>query len=635
MFIKFTNKFLGLMIFTFGLIINILAQSPYQEGYYLFPINPNQRNYFAGTPCELRGSHFHAGLDVKTGNITGLPIRAAADGYISRVKVSSTGYGLVLYLTHPNKQSTVYAHLERFMPTVAEFVLQEQYKIESFAIDINLDEYKFPVKKGDVIAWSGNSGSSSSPHLHFEIRTDKDVPLDVVKFKFSEIADNVPPIVNFIAIQPLDIRGRVEKQFAKKEYEVVKSGKRYGLTQKVKAIGAIGLEINMYDMADASSNEYGVNHACIEVNGKKVYEHHLDAIPFDLNRYIHTFTDYEYWVKNRRKLQRLYMLPSNKALNIVPEGFINQNQVAGILDIKAGEQYEVKLTVGDSFGNQSEVSFVIVGDNTLPLVTEPLRHSTGFEVNRNILRFTYPHNPTSQKIASVYSPMFSYPLLPSYSVGNQDVYLWNLNKGIPDSIVMTDKTVLKPDIKLMVLPEKATTFYHEVANITFNNTSLFDTLYWQMNFSEDTLVLQNSFVPLRSSISVSYKPQGLIVNKDKAQVYLAKNRDLTWVGGEWKGEIMHFRTNELGKFVLGYDLINPKITLLKKSDEVSFYIQDKESGIKSYKATLNGKWLMMKYDAKDDYLESERQIKTQALKGKFILEVEDNAGNKSVFERVF
>jgi hypothetical protein len=210
-----------------------------------------------------------------------------------------------------------------------------------------------------------------------------------------------------------------------------------------------------------------------------------------------------------------------------------------------------------------------------------------------------------------------------------------LNKGIPDSIVMTDKTVLKPDIKLMVLPEKATTFYHEVANITFNNTSLFDTLYWQMNFSEDTLVLQNSFVPLRSSISVSYKPQGLIVNKDKAQVYLAKNRDLTWVGGEWKGEIMHFRTNELGKFVLGYDLINPKITLLKKSDEVSFYIQDKESGIKSYKATLNGKWLMMKYDAKDDYLESERQIKTQALKGKFILEVEDNAGNKSVFERVF
>ncbi|MCS6832669.1 MAG: M23 family peptidase, partial [Flammeovirgaceae bacterium] len=167
----------------------------------------------------------------------------------------------------------------------------------------------------------------------------------------------------------------------------------------------------------------------------------------------------------------------------------------------------------------------------------------------------------------------------------------------------------------------------------FSNNSLFDTLYLQMRWIGDTLVIQNPYTPLRSSIEVSFKPKTALVNKEKVQVVCVNGKSPTWLGGKWEGDRLHFRTTELGKFVVATDVTPPKITFLRKTDEVSFYIQDKESGIKSYTATLNGEWLLMKYDAKDDFLISERKNKSQPLSGKFVLQVEDNAGNVAVFER--
>lgn len=609
---------------------NLHAQqivNTYPQGYYLFPINPGQRNYFSGTPFELRGSHFHGGLDVKTGNMVGLPVRAAADGYVSRIKVSHTGYGLALYLTHPNGQSTVYAHLDKYMPAIATYVLQEQYRRNSFSIDVNLSPQKFPVKKGDIIGWSGNSGSSTSPHLHFEIRNAQDVPLNVVKFGFKEITDQLPPVVKWIAIQPLDIRARVEQQFAKQIYPVVSTEKGFFVKEKISVFGKIGIEINAYDVAEGSNNEYGVNYITVEVNEKKIYQHQLDAIPFEMSRYIHAFTDYAYWVKNKKRLQRLYRLPAHAALPIFSEG-------NGILDVKAGETYHLKIKVKDCFGNQSVVSLTLEGQTPTTLLSTPLRHQDELEIVGNVLCVTHTAKPDELKTAAVYSPMFSYPLLPAYSSGQIDVYLWNLHKGLPDSIVIGSKTI-KPHFKIMVLPEKETHFYDEVAHLYFSRNSLFDTLYLQVRWTGDTLVIQNPYTPLRSSIGVSFKPTMEIRNKEKMQMLCVNGKNSTWLGGKWEGDRFHFRTTELGKFVVAYDTTPPTITFLRKTDEVAFYIQDKESGIKSYRATLNGEWLLMKYDAKDDFLISERKNKEQPLKGRFVLQVEDNAGNLTVFDRMF
>ena len=139
---------------------------------YLFPVNPGQPNFLAGTMGELRSTHFHAGIDIRTNSSVGVPIRATQNGYISKVIVGSYGYGHALLLQHPDGNTSLYGHLDQFKGAIADFVLNEQYRRKSFDIDINLEPNQFPINKGDTIALSGNTGGSSGPHLHFEIRNE-------------------------------------------------------------------------------------------------------------------------------------------------------------------------------------------------------------------------------------------------------------------------------------------------------------------------------------------------------------------------------------------------------------------------------------------------------------------------------
>ena len=170
-----------------------------QENPYMFPIKPGQQNYLSGTMGELRGAHFHGGIDIKTGGATGLKIYAAADGYISRIKVDGGGYGNALYIAHPQLgTTTVYGHLKKFNKEISEFVLNEQYKRKRFAIDLYPENDQFQVKKGDIMAFSGNSGGSAGPHLHFEIRDQYQRPTNPLNNQIAEIRDNISPTVQKI-----------------------------------------------------------------------------------------------------------------------------------------------------------------------------------------------------------------------------------------------------------------------------------------------------------------------------------------------------------------------------------------------------------------------------------------------------
>ncbi|MGB5928939.1 MAG: M23 family metallopeptidase, partial [Cyclobacteriaceae bacterium] len=167
-----------------------------QDGEYLFPIKPGEKNLLAGTMGELRSSHYHGGIDIKTEQREGFEVYATQDGYISRIKVSGYGYGNAMYVQHPDGNTSVYGHLQRFLDDVADYVRGQQYEREAFGVDLFPEKEMFPVKKGDVIAISGNSGGSSGPQLHFEIRDKNQRPLNPLTFGFEkEINDNIPPTV--------------------------------------------------------------------------------------------------------------------------------------------------------------------------------------------------------------------------------------------------------------------------------------------------------------------------------------------------------------------------------------------------------------------------------------------------------
>src|SRR5210317_1932940 len=219
------------IIYCFTLLfisINLLfSQESKDDENYFFPVRPNENNYLSATMGEIRGTHFHAGMDIKTSGRSGLPVYATRDGHISRIKVSSGGYGHALYILHPNGETSVYGHLLRFNEDIGNYVREQQYQKESFQVDLFPDKSAFQIKKGDIIGLSGNTGSSQGPHLHFEIRDENQRPQNPLKKNFNEIKDNIPPVVYEFALKTMDINSRINDEFGRMEYNVKKNGNEY------------------------------------------------------------------------------------------------------------------------------------------------------------------------------------------------------------------------------------------------------------------------------------------------------------------------------------------------------------------------------------------------------------------------
>ncbi len=293
----------------------------------------------SGTFGELRSSHFHAGIDIKTQGRTGLEVKSIADGYVSRIKVSTRGYGKALYISHPSGHTSVYAHLKSFSPEIEAYVKKMQYARESFEIELFPDSKRLPVKQGGLIAFSGNTGGSFGPHLHFEIRnTQSEVPVNPLDFGF-KVQDTSPPVIWAWYFYALDNRGQVIEQIGKFEPSAKEQIIRLKLPAENLGVGAV-----CFDRQDGANNLNGNYALDLYVNGKRHFGYAMDAISFSETRYLNSFIDYPEKNCCKTRVQRLYKLPNNP-LNIL------ENEGSGLIPIDSFTKLNLELVARDKAGN--------------------------------------------------------------------------------------------------------------------------------------------------------------------------------------------------------------------------------------------------------------------------------------------
>lgn len=588
------------------------------ENYYLFPIYPGQNHYLAGTMGEMRGTHFHGGIDIRTGGKSGLPVLATADGYVSRIGVKSGGYGHVLYMQHPNGTTSVYAHLQRFQPALEAYLLEQQYKQQSYTVDLFPDKTAFPFRQGEVIAYSGNTGSSSGPHLHFEIRDSRQRVLDPLKFNFKEIRDNIAPVLRKVAFVCLDDQARVNGVFGRFEFDVIRNEGKYRIPKPLQLEGRIGVEIDYIDRHNGSSARNGIPEILMAIDNDTVFHQRKTRISFGEMRNIVVHMDYETYVNRRRKFNKLFQDEGN-SLGI----YLTNNE--GI-DFDENE-HQLNVYLQDAYGN---VTILDAKVNHRKIVNRPEPGFKQYLIRDNWLHLKSPLNTT----ATLQVGTDSIALSP-YTQIKHDYYLWDLRKGLPQIIVL-DQDTLQLDFQTTIPAGKEEVFEREGIAIEFGKRALFDTLYlrYERTSTEGAEYwdLPHASFPLRRPVKVTLKPEQEYT--DQHHVYSIWGRNSSFVGGEWKEGQISFYTRDLGKFTIEADISPPTVRNLKMaSDEIVLLIDDAKSGIKSYKAYLNDEWLLMAYDAKKKKLRAVPKDKDQPLQGTFRLEITDHAGNERIYEK--
>ena len=304
----------------------------------------------SGSFGELRSNHFHSGLDFKTKGVEGLPVYATGDGYISRIKISTFGYGKAIYITHPNGYTSVYGHLQKANGAIESFIKARQYKEQSYEVEMYLYPTELPVKKGDVIAFSGNTGGSGGPHLHFEFRNTKSEEiLNPMHFGFKKIIkDERKPVIQGLVAYPLDSTTVNNSQ---KPINISFSKQADGtcLGVKVKADGKVAFGINAYDFCTNAYNKNGLYKVKAYLNGVLQYQYGFDGFAFDESRYINNFIDYERFHLMGQRVQKLFQI-SDYPLSIVAG-----NKKDGIIKVQPGTNYTYRVELYDFHGNKVEL----------------------------------------------------------------------------------------------------------------------------------------------------------------------------------------------------------------------------------------------------------------------------------------
>ena len=344
----------------------LFAQNNFPKDYFSPPLDiPMQ---LSGNFGELRPNHFHAGFDFKTQQKEGLKVYASAEGYVSRIKISTFGNGKTIYITHPNGYTTVYAHLQKAVGPIQDFITNTHYKEQSFEIEMYLKPEEIPIKKGEWIAVSGNTGASEGPHLHYEIRDSKtEFIINPMLFGFdSGFRDTKKPVISGLYVYPLfSSTVNTSKRPILLNTALQKDGTY--LADKVLANGPIGFGIIANDYDDVSFNKNGVYSVNSFLNGQPKFGYQFDTHSFDDMRYVNALIDYAKYKKTGQRVQKLFMK------NKFDLAFIATDETKGQITPTPNLDNVYRIEVADFFGNKSEITVPIQYDSSVALIpAEPV-----------------------------------------------------------------------------------------------------------------------------------------------------------------------------------------------------------------------------------------------------------------------
>jgi len=310
----------------------------------------------AGTFGELRTNHFHSGIDIKTKRKEGLNVYAAADGYISRIKVALWGYGKVIYVDHPNGYTTVYAHLSKFGKGIESYVKTVQYKKQQYETgNIFPEKGEIPVKKGQVIGFSGSTGGFVAPHLHYEVRDTKTEKIINPLLFGIKVKDTIPPKIKGLFVYPLQDSSRISNSNKKRLLPFKSIKNNTFITDRIMANGTIAFGLQVYDKLNGANNKNGIYSLLVKVNGHKVYHHTLETFSFKNSKHLNLLIDYPQYARFKSKFQRTFKEKGNQLKiykTLLNNGFIN---------IKNGYNYNVEIIASDFKGNSTTIKIPVKG----------------------------------------------------------------------------------------------------------------------------------------------------------------------------------------------------------------------------------------------------------------------------------
>ncbi len=564
--------------------INILLIFPFIQGFpqgnlkkELFKSPVNFPILLSGNFGELRANHFHSGIDIKTEGI-GKEIYSIDDGWISRIKVAPNGFGNAIYITHPSGFVSVYGHLDKFEKKLSDFVKKIQYQRNRFSVDIYPERTKFQIGRGELIAYSGNTGDSGGPHLHFEVRdAGNGNVLNPIKY-FRSIKDTIKPRIYNLAIFPLDEQKiNLSGSYTEIIKPIKKSG-RYIINKILKVGGDFGLGIETLDFLNDSWNKCGVYSIELLIDNLPVYYHEINEFSFSESRYLNSFVDYKAWTENIR-LQKSFIEPNNKL------SIYKFTKDKGRINLPDYEVHKGEYIVRDVNGNTSTLEFIIQKDS---LVWD---------------FYDYSFSSVKKKYMG---------WLGTNKFETEEINVIIPDKALYDSILFKYKSIKASD-----------SLYSSIHYVHNRNTPL----HISYSLSIKAINLPNKLIEKALIVGMDEKGNKWSVGGKLEDGYASVNTR--------NFGIFAISVDTLPPDIIPMDI--NKDNKFSNSSEIRFKIKDDLSGIKNYKGKIDNKWALFEYDKKNNLLsytfDPEKLIKD--IEHSLELIVIDNKGNQSVYRNKF